>query len=95
MEQYLRVFINYRQEQWLDWLGIAEFAYNNKIHSATKISLFEANYSQNPRIEFKERRKGKYKAAGRFVKRIKRIQKKAKVALSKVQEEMKRFADRK
>ena len=29
------------------------------------------------------------------MKRIKRIQKKAKVALSKVQEEMKRFADRK
>jgi len=37
LEQYLRVFIDHRQEQWLDWLGMAEFAYNNKIHMATKI----------------------------------------------------------
>jgi len=44
LEQYLRVFINYRQKQWPDWLGMAEFAYNNKIHAATKISPFKANY---------------------------------------------------
>jgi len=25
LEQYLRMFIDYRQEQWLDWLGMAEF----------------------------------------------------------------------
>ena len=31
LEQYLRVFIDHRQEQWPDWLGTAEFAYNNKI----------------------------------------------------------------
>ena len=36
LEQYLRVFIDYRQEQWLDWLGTAEFTYNNKIHMTTK-----------------------------------------------------------
>jgi len=44
LEQYLRVFINHRQEQWPDWLGMAKFAYNNKIHAATEISLFKANY---------------------------------------------------
>ena len=44
LEQYLRVFINYRQKQWPDWLGMAEFAYNNKIHAVTKISPFKANY---------------------------------------------------
>ena len=43
LEQYLRVFIDHRQEQWLDWLGTVEFAYNNKIHAATKVSLFKAN----------------------------------------------------
>ena len=30
LEQYLRMFIDHRQEQWPDWLGTAEFAYNNK-----------------------------------------------------------------
>ena len=95
MEQYLRVFIDHRQEQWPDWLGTAEFSYNNKIHSATKVSLFKVNYSQNPRMGFEGRRKGKYEAVGRFAEKMKRIQEKTKAALSKVQEEMKRFADRK
>ena len=27
LEQYLRMFINHRQEQWPEWLGIAKFAY--------------------------------------------------------------------
>jgi len=31
LEQYLRMFIDHRQEQWPDWLGIVEFVYNNKI----------------------------------------------------------------
>jgi len=73
LEQYLRVFINHRQEQWPDWLGIAEFTYNNKIHAATQISPFKANYGQDSRMGFEGRRKGKYEAVGKFVKRIKRI----------------------
>jgi len=48
-------------------LGTTEFAYNNKIYSAIKVSPFKANYSQNPRMGFKERRKGKYKAVGKFM----------------------------
>jgi len=43
LEQYLRVFIDYRQEQWPDWLGMAEFVYNNKIHAAIKILPLKAN----------------------------------------------------
>jgi len=95
LEQYLRVFINHRQEQWLDWLGTAEFAYNNKVHAATKTLPFKANYGQDPKIGFKGRRKGKYKAAEKFIERMRKIQKEAKTALEKVQEEMKKFANRK
>ena len=95
LEQYLRVFIDHRQEQWPDWLGTAEFAYNNKIHMATKTSPFKANYGQDPRMGFKGRRKGKYEAAEKFVEKMKKIQEEAKAALGKAQEEMKRFGDRK
>jgi len=80
LEQYLRVFIDHRQEQWPDWLGIAEFAYNNKIYKATKISLFKVNYGQDSRMGFEGRRKGKYEAAGKFMERIKKIQEEAKAA---------------
>jgi len=95
LEQYLRVFIDHRQEQWPDSLGMAEFVYNNKIHMATKISPFKANYGQDPRMGFEGRRKEKYKAAEKFVKRIKKIQKEAKAVLGKAQEEMKKFTNRK
>jgi len=94
LEQYLRVFIDHRQEQWPDWLGMAEFAYNNKIHAATKTLPFKANYSQDPRMGFEGRRKGKYKAVGKFIEKMKKIQEEAKAALGKVQEEMKKFRDR-
>ena len=94
LEQYLRMFIDHRQEQWPDWLGIAEFAYNNKVHSSTKTLPFRVNYRQDPRMGFEMRKKGKYKGAEKFVTKIKEIQEKVKVALGKVQEEMK-YADRK
>jgi len=94
LEQYLRVFIDHRQEQWPDWLGTAEFAYNNKIHAATKTLPFKANYSQDPRMGFEGRRKGKYKTVGKFIEKMKKIQEEAKAALGKVQEEMKKFRDR-
>ena len=63
--------------------------YNNKIHSAIKVSSFKANYEQDPRIEFKERRKGN------FVEKIRKIWEKAKIALGKVQEEIRKYTDRK
>jgi len=71
-----------------------EFAYNNKIHTATKILPFKAEYGQDPRMGFEGRRKGKYKAAEKFVKRMKKIQEEAKAVLGKAQEEMKKFANR-
>jgi len=44
LEQYLQFFTKYRQRDWPEWLTMAEFAVNNKIHMATKISPFMANY---------------------------------------------------
>jgi len=76
-------------------LGTAEFTYNNKIHTATKTSLFKANYGQDPKMGFEGRRKGKYEAAEKFIERMRKIQKKAKAVLGKAQEEMKKFANKK
>jgi len=95
LEQYLKVFINYRQEQWPDWLGTTGFVYSNKIHLATKVSFFKTNYSQDPQMGFEGRRKGKFEAAEKFVERMKKIQKETKAALGKVQEEIKKYANRK
>jgi len=95
LEQYLRMFIDHRQKQWPDWLGTAEFTYNNKAHSSTKMSSFKANYRQGPRMGFEMRKKGKYKGAEKFVTKMKEIQEEAKAVLGKAQEEMKKYTDRK
>ena len=42
LKQYLRMFIDHRQEQWSNWLETAEFTYNNKVHSSTKMLPFKA-----------------------------------------------------
>jgi len=89
------MFIDHRQEQWPEWLGTAEFAYNNKVHSSTQTIPFKANYRQDPRMGFKGRKKGKYKGAKKFIEKIKEIQEEARAALGKAQEKMKKYADRK
>ena len=44
---------------------------------------------------FGGRRKGKYKTAGKFVEKMKKIQEEARAVLGKAQEEIKRYTDRK
>ena len=95
LEQYLRMFIDHRQEQWPEWLGTAEFTYNNKAHSSTQMSPFKVNYEQDPRMEFEGRKKGKYQGMEKFIEKMKKIQEEAKAALRKAQEEMKKYTDRK
>ena len=61
---------------------IAEFAVNNKIHSATKISFFIANYKRELRIEVDIRRKEKVEKATEFTEIIKKVQEEARVLLN-------------
>ena len=42
--------VDYRQKNWLEWLVIAKFVVNNKTYSATKVSLFMANYKRELRM---------------------------------------------
>jgi len=93
LEQYLRIFIDHRQEQWPEWLETAEFTYNNKVHSSTRTLPFKANYGQDPRMGFEERKKGKYAGAEKFIEKMKVIQEEAKVALGKAQADMKKYAN--
>ena len=73
LEQYLRMFIDHRQEQWPDWLGTAEFPDNNKVNTSTKVFPFRANSGRDPRMGFKLRKKRKNKGAETFAKRIKEV----------------------
>jgi len=75
-------------------LAVAEFIVNNKVHIATKILLFMANYGKELRMGGDIRRKRKVESATEFVEKMKKVHKEAEVVLKKTQEEMKRYADR-
>jgi len=94
LEQYLRFFIDHRQKDWLEWLASAEFAVNNKVHTATKVLPFIANYGRELRMEGDIRKRGKIESATKSVERMKKVHEEAGAALKKAQEDMKRQADK-
>ena len=50
LEQYLRIFCNYQQDNWYTLLPLAEFAYNNTPSATTGISPFFANKGYHPNL---------------------------------------------
>jgi len=52
MEQYLPAFCNYEQDNWVELLPLAEFAYNNSVHHSTRMMPFWANYHYHPPMQF-------------------------------------------
>jgi len=52
MEQYLRSYVNYQQDDWCQWLPIVEFMGNNHACKATGTSPFFSNYGYDPRMDF-------------------------------------------
>ena len=50
IKAYLQVFVSHHQDDWADWLPLAEFAYNNHVHSATHGTPFELDSGQHPQM---------------------------------------------
>ena len=48
LEQYLRCFVNDRQDNWPDYLALAEFAINNTKQDSIQATPFYANYGRHP-----------------------------------------------
>jgi len=51
VEQYLRGYCNYQQDNWSELLTMAEFSYNNTISATLHITPFQAMYGDNPRYQ--------------------------------------------
>jgi hypothetical protein len=89
VEQYLRIFINYRQDDWKEWLPMAEFSYNNSVHAATQQTPFFINYGQHPWTGEDTRREVRNESATEFANRMKKVRQEAKAALRQAAERMK------
>jgi transposase InsO family protein len=55
LKQYLKAYMNFRQNNWVDWLPLAKFALNNAVSETTGFSSFFANYGFNPKLGFEPR----------------------------------------
>ena len=51
LEQYLRSYINYQQDNWASLLVLDEFAYNASLHSSTGKAPFKVVYGSIPRSD--------------------------------------------
>ena len=95
VEQYLRAFVNHRQDDWAEWTPICEFAYNNHIHSGTRNTPFRLDTGQDPRLGIEPRRAASNEAAETFIQRWKTAEDEAKAALRKASDDMARHYNRK
>jgi hypothetical protein len=48
MEQYLRAYTTYLQDDWRKFLSLAEFAANNQVSESTTVTPFFANSGRDP-----------------------------------------------
>jgi hypothetical protein len=92
LEQYLRCFINYHQDNWVDLLLVAEFAYNNTFQESIHQTPFFANYGYHP--QFHSLSLVKNPAAQDLDTRLLEIHKDMKARLVEVQERQKRNVDK-
>ena len=51
LETYLRAFCSYQQDNWVDYLSLAEFSFNNSINSSTQQTPFFANLGYHPTFD--------------------------------------------
>ena len=48
IRMFLQHYVNYQQNDWMDWLATTEFQYNNKRHAVTGRTPFELNFGRHP-----------------------------------------------
>lgn len=48
LNQYLRNFVIVDKQDWMDYVGLAEFSYNVATYLATKQSPFKVTYGMGP-----------------------------------------------
>src|SRR5260221_10409653 len=93
IEAYLHVFVSHQQDDWADWLPLAEFVYNNKVHAATCWTLFELDAGQHPHLGVEPTKTLTVEATDTFARQLDCAQEEAKAALEWAADDMKWYYD--
>jgi transposase InsO family protein/murein DD-endopeptidase MepM/ murein hydrolase activator NlpD len=95
LEQYLRSYVNHQQDNWVQLLPMAQFAYNSADTSTTKMSPFYANYMHEPEA-YREPISGiEAQTATEKATKIRKLHKELRQELLFVQERMTIYANKK
>ena len=94
LEQYLRCYINYEQNDWVKHLPMAQFAYNSSDNEAMKMSPFYANYGYNPTAHGERRDTTTSQAASQEVEKLRELQGNLQRDLILIQHRMKKYYDK-
>jgi hypothetical protein len=73
IEAYLCILVNECQNNWANWLPLAEFAYNNTIHSATRQTAFILDMGRHPQMGFEPHVTTQNAEAEDFVAHMKKV----------------------
>jgi transposase InsO family protein len=95
LEQYLRIFVNERQDDWDDLLPMAEFQYNNHVHASTRQSPFMLDTGRHPRMGFEPHQPPSHlESVNEFKERMEESLSEARAALTKAKDDMSTYYNR-
>jgi transposase InsO family protein len=95
LEQFIRIFMSYKQDDWDELLPAAEFTYNNHVHSSTQQVPFMTDTGWLPRMGFEPNSMCLAdKSINEFRDRIAAGVSEAKAVLVKAKDEFKLYYDR-
>src|SRR5258708_7732592 len=94
LEQYLQVYMNYQQDNWVTLLPMAEFACNNAMNATTGASPFFANKGYHPEFTADLQVKTSSAKAQAFMADLECIQAELKENIAQAQERYQKNADK-
>ena len=94
VQKFLQIYCFKKQDQWANWLAIAQFSINSKKHASTKIAPFKATRSYIPRMGIEPLPVNKAPAAKDFTSKMESMLESMRKNLEKARERMKLNANK-
>lgn len=95
MLEDLHCYVNPNQDDWDEWLPLAEFAYNHYVHEAVGTTPFYLNYGRHPKLPTSPVKNAAFPAVTEFVSHNQEVIKQAKSKLEKARQRAKHYSDTK